>query len=109
MNDMTAWQNTRLDFQLVSEDDDSVSATLVMIDSEDNAYEFTEQFVNKIADFQSESGITALPEGVYSYIVYENFSEGLPIAYPDPNDCDGECELPTITICAVPAGEDGSS
>lgn len=109
MNNMVAWQNTRLDFQFVAEDDDSVSATLVMIDSEDNAYEFTVPFVDKIADFQSEEGITALPAGVYDYIVYENFSEGLPIAYPDPDKCNGECELPTITICDVPGDAEGSS
>ena len=98
MDNLTAWQNARLDLQFYAEDDDALSATLVLKNG-DTTYEFTQPFVDKIADFQSEVGITALPVGVYDYMVYEHYDSGLPAAYPDPRNCDGECDLPTITIC----------
>lgn len=98
MDDVTAWKNARFDFQIVTEEADAVSATLVLKD-EDNTYEFTQPFVDLVADFQSEVGITALPVADYDYMVYENYATGLPVAFPDPDNCDGECDLPTITIC----------
>lgn len=99
MEDLTVWKNARFDFQLVAEDEDTVSATITLKDSADNTYEFTQPFVDLVADFQSETGIPSLPVGVYEYMLYENYADGLPIAYPDPDNCIGDCELPTLTIC----------
>lgn len=99
MENLTVWHNARLDLQFVVEEDDVESITIALQDSDDNNYEFTQPVVDNVADFQSEDGIPSLPVGEYTYMVYENYDEGLPAAYPDPDNCDGECDLPTITIC----------
>lgn len=100
MDNMTVWKDARFDLQqVVVEYDDVVSVTIALQDVDGNNYEFTQPVVNLIADFQSEVGIPSLPVGEYTYMVYENYATGLPAAYPDPENCDGECDLPTITIC----------
>lgn len=104
MKDFSIWQGGRLDLQVVTDLGEAVSATIVLINSDGEEFEFTEPFVDLVADFQDVEGIAELPAGVYEYRVEENYASGLPEIFPDPNNCDGECELPTITICE--AGQD---
>lgn len=99
MQDLIVYKDSRLDLQITQDETDSVSMTMALKDTSDNTYEFTVAFVDGVADFQSEVGIPTLPVGVYEYMLYENFDTGLPIAYPDPSNCEGDCVLPTLTIC----------
>lgn len=98
MQNYVVWQDSRLDLQVETDEDDAVSVTIALKEGE-NTHEFTQPFVDNIADFQSEEGIPSLEVGVYDYMLYVNYATGLPVAFPDPNDCDGDCDLPTITIC----------
>ena len=92
-------QGARLDLQVESQDTTSVSATLIIKPVDGNAVEFTEPFVDGIADFTNVDEISNLAVGVYEYQLNENYESGQPDKYPDPGNCDGDCTFPTIEIC----------
>lgn len=37
--------------------------------------------------------------GVYDYMFSVEYTDGFIAKIPDPNECEDECELPTLTIC----------
>lgn len=92
-------QGARLDLQITQADADSVSATLLLQDADDNIYEFEVEYVDGIADFTDREDISTLDVGTYSYQINENFASGQPDIYPDTSSCDDGCELPTFEIC----------
>lgn len=87
-------------------DETSVSATIVLKELEtDVIIEKTGDFVDGVADLSFDSESDVIPMGVYSYYVRENFVDALPNIYPNVDNCDGDCELPTLTICESSEGE----
>lgn len=94
-------QGSRLDLQVVAEDDTSVSATIILRSQVENSspIEFTEPFVDKVADFINVAGISELPVGFYDLQINENYSSGLPDKYPNDDDCDDECGYLILQIC----------
>lgn len=97
-DDYIVWKGSRFDFQVTTDEEDAVSITLALKDADDNNFEFTEPVVDGVADFQ-DSDVTDLAAAEYEYQIYENYATGNPTIFPDTDKCEGECELPTITIC----------
>lgn len=114
MEDFTIWQYSQVPLTVTQGDPDSVSATIVL-ELQDSSVSTT---VSKTGVFEDIDGVTTADltldeshtaaEGVYSYKIFENFTDESPLIYPDPNNCDGECELPTITICESSPNDDVS-
>lgn len=107
MNSIKIRYGSRVNLQAKTEDPNALSATITLQDASDSLYDFTENFVNMVANFQ-DSDISLLPEGIYRYQIAENYADGLPNIYPDTEGCDGDCEFPTIEICPSLA-DSGSS
>lgn len=107
MDSFKVKQGSRFDFAVETDDSEAQSATLVLRDDNDTVYEFTEPFSDNLAYFGDREDITTLPTGVYEYQINENHESGLPDKLPNPDNCTGDCEFPTITICES-LDEDGS-
>ena len=103
MNDFKVRQGAQVPLTVVQGDDASVSATLILREQTTDALiQATGAFVDiggKMLADVSLTGLQTAIRGVYDYQVNENFATGDPLKYPDPNNCDGECVFPTITIC----------
>jgi hypothetical protein len=91
----------RLNLQVQTDSDDAVSATLILRSEEGTVYELPDQpFIDKVADFQDITEIADLLVGEYDMQINENYDEGLPSKFPNPDQCDGdECEFLTLVIC----------
>lgn len=97
-HDMTIRSGGRLSFTVEMADPSAVSATFIM-QNETVLVEITENYDDDgIAYFDIGSPDTDVV-GVYNYQVNENFATGDPDIYPSMNDCDGDCDFPTIEIC----------
>jgi len=80
------------------QDPEALSATLILKHTESGAIiEVTGNYVDGVADVSLDGDNTSVV-GVYEYQVNENFESGSPDKYPNPNNCDGDFEFPTITI-----------
>lgn len=109
MNDMIVWEGSQVPLTVEQGDSASVSATITMIDQD------TANTITKTANYEEVDDIMVadltLGEdetivGVYDYYISENFDDEAPLIYPSPDDCgEDDCELPTITVCALPDGE----
>lgn len=107
MDNITIWQNAQTQLEVTQGDPDSVSATIIMVlvdSSVSLTVTKTAVFVDGLADLSLDATDTAVV-GVYEYQILENFSGDDPLVYPDPDNCDDGCELPTITICESLAGD----
>ena len=98
MDDIKIRQGSRFTFIVQREDENAVSATFIFSDgtiihSKTVAYD-----VNGNAYFEIGSPDTDVV-GVYEYQVNENFASGSPDIYPNIDGCDGDCDLPKLTIC----------
>lgn len=88
----------RLNFIIYRADDEAVSATFIAV-FEDFVISGTEDYDDDgEAHFQFDSPDTD-NVGTYEYQINENFEEGSPDIYPGSDDCDGDCDLPTLEIC----------
>lgn len=98
-NDIRVRQGAQLNLRVTQGDPTSSSATVILRhqDTQDLITQ-TAAFVGGVAEVSFGAVHTAVV-GVYDYQVNENFGSSDPLKYPDPNDCDGECEFPTVTIC----------
>lgn len=94
-NDMKIRQGARLDFTVERADPEAVSATF-LAQSGTTTLTDTVEYVNGVAAFQFDNTDVI---GVYEYQVMENFATGNPDIYPNQDECDGDCELPTLEIC----------
>jgi len=102
-DNMQIRQGARLNFTVYQADPSSVSATFIA-QYEDLIITDTVAYVDGEAHFQFDS-----PEtdniGVYEYQINENFSSGSPDIYPNMDNCDGDCDFPTLEICeSLPRG-----
>lgn len=96
-NNMTIRAGARLTFSVYQADPTSVSATFTA-QYEGIVIEDTVVYTDGVAVFQFDSPDTDV-EGVYEYQVAENFPTGSPDIYPNGDNCDGDCDLPTLEIC----------
>ena len=105
---MTVWEGSQVPLTVEQGDPTSVSASIVMIE------QTTEQTYTVTGEYEDIDGVmtadvsltdTETVVGVYDYYITENFTDEDPLVYPDPDNCDGDCELPTITVCELPGGE----
>lgn len=94
-------KGSRLDLQVEAPDENSVSATILLRSTVEGSsvIEFTEPFVDKIADFVNVEGISDLDIGLYDVQINENYATGQPDKYPSADDCNGECEYLILEIC----------
>lgn len=105
MDNLVVWQNSQVPLTVTQGDAESISATIVMV-LQDSTISLT---VTKTANFVDVDGVMTADltldggdtsvSGVYQYQILENFTDEDPIYYPDPSNCEDECELPTIKIC----------
>lgn len=105
---MTVWEGSQVPLTVEQGDSASVSASFVMINQDtEETFTVTGEYEDvdgvMIADVSLTDQETVV--GVYDYYIAENFEDEDPLIYPDPNDCDDDCELPTITVCEIPGGE----
>lgn len=94
-NDMKIRQGARLNFTVERAEPEAVSATF-LAKSGTTTITQTVVYANGIAPFEIEDTDVI---GVYEYQVMENFATGSPDIYPNQDDCDGDCDLPTLEIC----------
>lgn len=88
----------RLTFTIQRADDEAVSATFIA-KYEEAIITATENYDSEgVATFQFDSPDTDVV-GTYEYQINENFATGSPDIYPSTDDCDGDCDLPTLEIC----------
>jgi hypothetical protein len=104
MKDMKIRQGGRLSFEVIRADSEAISATVIFSSDE---YSFSDTIAydedgKAFFEFGSPDTDTV---GLYDYQVNENFSEGSPDIYPSADDCEGDCEFPTLEICqSLPEG-----
>ena len=111
MENMIVWQNSQVPLTVNQGDPESVSATLVMI-LQDGSVDLT---ITKTASFVDVDGVMTADltlnaadtatEGLYDYYIKENFDDEDSLIYPNPDNCEDECELPTIKICPLEDGD----
>lgn len=88
----------RLSFTVQRADDEAVSATFIAVNDTVTITDTIAYDEDGIAAFQFDSPDTNVV-GEYEYQVNENFATGSPDIYPNGDDCDGDCDLPTLEIC----------
>lgn len=102
MKDFSVWENENVSLAIEQGDSESISATIYLLDSDKQIV------VEETANYETVDdkeiayiNFTAPVAGTYTYYFSENFTEEPDLIYPDPTDCDGDCELPTITVCEL--------
>lgn len=100
-DEMTIRAGARLDFVVERADSEAVSATFLAVKQEDAEIIITdtvEYDEDGNAQFQFDSPDTDIV-GLYDYQVNENFESGSPDIYPNGDDCEEDCDFPTLEIC----------
>lgn len=103
----TIRQGATLPLSVTVDDSTAQGATIVLKTSTDAAtisLQKTASFTGideRTADLTLSDSETLLPVGEYVYQISISYSDGVVEKYPDTEGCDGECEFPTITICAA--------
>lgn len=90
-------QGARLNFTVEQADPESISATFLARNG-DVYITDTVAYADGVAEFQFDSPDTD-EVGVYEYQISENFETGSPDIYPNFDNCDGDCDFPTLEIC----------
>lgn len=98
MDDLKIRAGARLSFTVERADDEAVSATFLAVMDDVVITDTVDYDEDGKAAFQFDSPNTDVV-GVYDYQVNENFESGSPDIYPSADDCDGDCDLPTLEIC----------
>lgn len=102
MQDISIRQGETLSLSVTNDDLTADTLQLVVSDSNDDIV------INETANFTTVEGVrgaeistddTDLTVGDYSYMLIVTYSDGVVEKLPDPDDCEGDCELPTLTIC----------
>lgn len=104
--DIITRQGARLTFTVDRADPTAESATFIMQHTETGLVinQTANYNMEGVAVFTFEASDTELV-GVYEYQIEENFSSGSPDIYPNFDNCDGDCDLPTLEICeSLPRG-----
>lgn len=91
-------QYGRLSFDVQRADDTAVSATFIFSNDTKTVEDTIAYDSNGTAHFEFGSPDTDVA-GEYEFQVNENFESGSPDIYPNVDNCDGDCDLPTLVIC----------
>ena len=91
-------------FQLPIENDDLSASTVQFIAWNDGG-----RIIDEIENFtvngsKTQATITTIandPLGIYNYLIIITYSDGSIDKLPDPDECDGDCELPELIICGA--------
>lgn len=97
MNNMKIRAGARLNFTIEQADPESISATFIAVSGNVTITD-TVPYINGVANFQFDSPDTDVV-GTYEYQINENFASGSPDIYPNTDNCEGDCDLPTLVIC----------
>jgi hypothetical protein len=101
VKDITIRQGETLRQTVTVDEEGAVSATFVATDGVTNVIEETANFSGLTADITVLN--TIVPTGTYEYYVSILWDDDTVDYLPDSSACsDDECELPELTICAVP-------
>ncbi len=99
MKNLTYRQGSLISLDVERASDTAISATLLY--NGPIADQITELYVNGVAHFE----FSLDDVGEYEYQINESYESGPPDIYPNMDNCDGDCDLPKITICeALPEG-----
>lgn len=98
MQELTIRQEGRLSFTVQRADPTAVSATFIFSDGTTSVSDTVAYDSDGLAYFEFGSPDTDVV-GEYEYQVNENFETGSPDIYPNMDNCDGDCDLPKLTIC----------
>lgn len=97
MDSIVIRQGARLDFDVIQADPDSLSATFLAVLQDGDTQIYAQQpYADGVAHFTIDNTNVV---GIYDYQVMENFAEGNPDIYPNMDNCDGDCDFPTLEIC----------
>lgn len=106
MKNLTVWSDSLVPIRVVQGDPTSESVTIYLIDSDGNEITHEADFEEVDGEMIADLSFTAPSVNeleIYDYYLTENFNLESPLIYPDPNNCsEGECELPTISVCPLP-------
>lgn len=97
-DNMKIRQGGRLNFNINRADPEAVSATFLAVKDTDVITDTVAYDADGVAFFQFDTPDTNVI-GVYDYQVAENFATGSPDIYPNADECDGDCDFPTLEIC----------
>lgn len=89
-------------FQLPIENDDLSATTVQFVAWNDDG-----RIIDEIENFiitgdktvATISKVVNDPLGTYNYLIIVTYSDGNIDKLPDPDECDGDCELPELIIC----------
>jgi hypothetical protein len=89
---------------LSTTNDDLTADTLQLLVSNSNdvvVINETENFTttNGIRGAEIRTNETDLPTGEYTYMLIVTYADGTIEKLPNTEACDGDCSLPTLTIC----------
>jgi hypothetical protein len=98
LDTITIRAGARLNFTIERADADAVSATFLAVYGSHSITDTVNYDADGFAAFQFDSPDTDFV-GDYEYQVSENFATGSPDIYPNFDNCDGDCDLPTLQIC----------
>lgn len=89
-------------------DSQAVSATLTVkevITDVIPALEVSGNFSDGVAILDiTEANTLAMPRGDYLYQVTIEYSDGVSRIFPDTNNCDDDCDLPSFVVCESLSG-----
>ncbi len=100
MKDLQIGQGETIRDTITVEEEGATSATFVATDGETNIIELLVPFDGLTAEMVIID--TAKPPGTYSYYYQILWDDGSTDYIPDFSQCNGECELPQLTICEIP-------
>lgn len=87
-----------LEYPVEADDESAVSVRLLATnDDGDSIFDLTEPFVDGEATLRTDE--TFVPLGAYEFTLTVTYSDDVVDILPDPDGCDGECELPILTVC----------
>lgn len=98
MDNLKIRAGARLSFTVERADEEAISATFIAANDDVVVSDTVTYDSEGKAQFQFDSPDTDVV-GVYEYQVNENFATGSPDIYPSADECDGDCDLPTLKIC----------
>ena len=97
MENLSIRRGSTLELPVEADDESALSVRFLATDDEgETVFDITEQFVNGKATLVDDD--TFVPLGSYEFTLTVTYSDGIDVL-PDPDNCDDECELPTITVC----------
>jgi len=97
MENLVIRQGETLELSVKTDDDSATTVQLLATKEGSTFIDKTEPFVNRVAVLRTND--TIIPLGEYEYSLTVVYSDGFIDELPDTQDCEGDCDFPTLTIC----------